>query len=214
MSDLLIRVLRFPSKIEYFIFNKHLLLSFNLILLTVFDYSIIKDKQPMYFFLYLIILPFTLILKPKLLLKSNQILFMAFFTYFTVPFSLNFLIGLQLRISIPLFLIFTFLTTIIFFFMLYFINRKHSRKEFLDHSKIALDIIRFIFVVIVTISAVTGKLINDFSLFTQMIPDFKIDTNLEEVRSYFQLTFQILAIPFVFSSTLLRIAVDWLLLKK
>ncbi|MFB0844307.1 hypothetical protein [Paenibacillus oleatilyticus] len=145
---------------------------------------------------------------------SRNILFMSFYTFFTIPFSFNIFLSLGFNNSIPLALLSTFITTILIFTLLYLYNKKNHRKEYLDHSKIAFDIIRFVFVVILALTAIYGKINDDFSIFTRIVPIFKNNTGIDELRNSYQLTFQILAIPFVFSATLLRILVDWLLLKK
>lgn len=200
---------------DYLFTGKHRLWAINGLLLIGIGYTLATNSnvdiyQSMIIFLF--ISPFFLLFKPKII-KSYNILFMSLYTYFTIPFAFNLIIAERLRAPIPIFLVFIFITTLLIFTFLHLYYRKRDRETFLNHSKISLDIVRFVFIIIVTLSAVYGKIMDDFSSFTVILPIFKA-YQTEELRSYFQLTFQVLAIPFIFSTTLLRIAVDWLLLKK
>ncbi|MCP3772193.1 hypothetical protein NLX71_02525 [Paenibacillus sp. MZ04-78.2] len=197
-----------------FLWRMHLILIMNIILVISITVAVVVlqgTSEDIYFgiIVFFLLTPYTLLFKPKTVLSRN-ILFMSLYTYFTIPFTLNIWV-LPLNISISKFLFSIFLTSILIFILLYFYNRKNHLKEFIDHSKLSLDIIRFIFVVILTLTTVYAMIDNDFSSFKSI---FEYNASIEELRKSYQLTFRLLAIPFVFSASVLRIAIDWISLKK
>jgi len=195
--------------------NKYLILIMNIILLTSIAAVVINGtSEDIYLgiILFFLLTPYILFFKPKTFLSKN-ILFMSLYTYFTIPFTLNIWI-LPLNISISTSLLSIFATSILIFISLYFYHKKNHLKEFLDHSKISLDIIRFIFVVILTLTTVYAMINDDFSTFKSVVSGFESNTSVEELRKSYQLVFRLLAIPFVFSTSVLRITIDWLSLKK
>lgn len=194
--------------------RKHLILILNVILLTSIA-AIVADGTSERIYLgilvFFLITPYILLLKPKTILSRN-VLFMSLYTYFTIPFTLNvWLLYLDISITIPLVTIFT--TSILTFILLYFYNRKNHLKEFLTHSKISLDIVRFIFVVLLTLTTIYAMTNNVFTTFKDFLPIFEYGTNVEELRTSYQLAFRILAIPFVFSASVFRIIIDWISFK-
>ncbi|SCW55047.1 hypothetical protein SAMN04487970_1014124 [Paenibacillus tianmuensis] len=205
------------TKFGSFLWRMHLIVIINIILIISIAVAVVVlqgTSEAIYLgiIVFFLLTPYTLLFKPKTILSRN-ILFMSMYTYFTIPFTLNIWV-LPLNISIPKFLFSIFVTSILIFISLYFYNRKNHLKEFLDHSKLSLDIIRFIFVVILTLTTVYAMINNDFSAFKSIVSIFEYNASIEELRKSYQLAFRLLAIPFVFSASVLRIVIDWVSLKK
>ncbi|MFI8715292.1 hypothetical protein [Brevibacillus brevis] len=194
--------------------RKNLILIMNIILIASIATIVVDGTSERIYLgiiIFFLITPYLLLLKPKTILSRN-VLFMSFYTYFTIPITLNvWLMYLDISITIPLVTI--FVTSILTFILLYFYNRKHNLREFLAHSKISLDIVRFSFVVLLTLTTVYAMTNNDFTTFKDFFPIFEFGTNVEELRTSYQLAFRLLAIPFVFSASVIRIVIDWITLK-
>jgi hypothetical protein len=216
-SRIKVKCMKEMFKSKWFPFNilyHNLVIVWTSILLVAFAisyYNGFPTKGAVYFIL--LFGPLIYIPRIQNIITNNNIIFMAIITFLWFPLCLSFWLSYFIFKGtgyefLAILLGVTLISVIIFF--LKFITNKTNM--FLDNVKISLEIIRLIFVVILSLTAIFLNFMNEFPIFNDFIT---IKTNnVEETRKYYVIFLQAASFPFIFSTTALKIAADYLLLRQ
>lgn len=194
---------------------KHFPIYWGIIVVLSYILIIIKKPSEAYFYLIFIALygPFGLLVNPKVLLFNNNIIFMSIFTFLIIPFVLSiwlaYLLFTQSENNFFAIVIGIAGVSVILFSLKLALCKS---TEFLENVKISFDIIRLFFVIVLTVSAISTRFMDDFSIFRSIIlikPD-----NIDEMRKIVDTLIQIATFPFILTSTGLKTFADFLLLQK
>lgn len=192
---------------------------YTFLLLLLFTDYLNQESVP-YLIAILIFMAFAPIVhlrNPKELFNNN-ILFMAFITYLILPVTisiwLSYFISFVSNVTILMLLILIFIVSVSLFFFMYNSSVKNTtEKLFLENARISFDILRFIFVVVLSVSIIYANITNDFSSFIELFNTVN-ERSTEENRKHFILLFQSVSLPFTVSSIVLKIVSDYLLLRR
>lgn len=195
------------------ILNKHRGIILAITWTVVLAWSTFNDGYSLFQLLFIILatLPFCFLFQAKLFLGIN-IIFMSIFSFLSIPLLITFFIILFTQ-SVTLSLLITSICSVSLLIYLTLLFTHKFDDRFLDNAKISLDIIRTIFAVslgFLTFYSLTHK---DFSFFRYIIVDYN-QKKPEDLKQILQILSQSIALPFVISTSTLKIITDIISLMK
>ncbi|MCD1257662.1 hypothetical protein B5M42_002260 [Paenibacillus athensensis] len=181
--------------------------------LLVFGVMFGPSKMHEAFMVLVFLGPVLFLLNIRILLSKN-ILFMAYYTFFSIPACIAYFIAASFKIHMITMLVITFIVCLLYFYVL--LLKYKLDEAFLDNVKISLDLVRLFFILVlawVGIYANLSSTLGDFSGFLNVFASYKA-LSFADVKSKFLINFQAMSLPFIVSASLIRILVDVILLIK